>query len=490
MPVLDKNGRPYVRGITTVDPPHLTQEGWQQNQMGSYDGILQYSYMIPGYNPDALIQHRGYEVGDEMLSHGPYISPLDVKFNAILYHQWEVIPSVEVKKGNEDKFKRAQEAADYCRYLIENICHDDTGEETDFRMVLRYVLMGVHQGFSVQEMLTRWIRGGPYDGKLGLAGFAYKRPKQIGFWLDPDTLRVLSLNSYTPIHGFQYNVPIEKFLVYTYKPLNALPYGWGDFRACHKHILVLDLLTKLWGIILERFAGGFLIGHYTNPEEQIKLTTAMQQMMRGSAVALPEGLLIELQQMQGNGVESLNHAIDYHRRMVTEVILGQSLTTSQGEKGSYAHAMVHQDTQEFFLAYTRQDIEHLVPRQIFKRFLKFNYGDKYADVTPRFSLGVWNWSELQLIANVMQTNVDMGALGNKAPVIRQRQGLPPIDEEVEGDLSIEPDRVRYIIQKNNQAAGDGVSKDPKQTMPKGNAVYHQPTVEFAEMILEDNEVSV
>lgn len=450
IPVLDRYGNNYKAPLVA---PQLDQADIIQSLTGAFDGILQFSYAIPGYNPDALIQHRGWEVADEMMTHGPYVAPLDVKIGAILYKKHEVIPAVQVKQGNEGEFTLAQEAADYCKFLVENIVWDDSHEETDVRMVIRYMCMAIHQGCSVQEMHTRWVKGGTYDGKLAFSGFSYKRPRQIGYWLDPDTLRVMSINSYTPLRGFQFNVPIEKFLTYTYKPMNALPYGWGDFRPSHKHIIVLDLLTKLWGVILERFAGGFMKGTYTSAGEKGQLIAAMEMIKRGAGIALPEGLELELQQFAGNGVEGIQHAIDYHRRMVTEIILGQSLTTSQGERGSYAHANVHKNTQEFFLAYVRRDIEHRVSNQMFRRMLRFNFGDKYDAVVPRFSLGVWDYDEMALIATWMKTNVDMGALGAKHPVIRERQGLPPYDKSIEGELTIEPDRERVEIGNSSQSNG-------------------------------------
>ena len=470
IPVLDHRGNIYQRPDTA---PRLDKHDIVSTMIGAFDGILNYTYSLPGYNPDALIQHRGYEVADEMMTHGPYVAPLDVKFGAVLYKPHEVVPAIQIKKDDDGLYKLGVEASDYCRYLIENIVDDESGEETDFRMVIRYALMATHQGFSIQEILTRWIKGGKYDGLLGLAGFAYKRPRQIGFWLHPDTLQVLSINSYTPLRGFQFNIPAEKFLTYTYKPMNALPYGWGDFRPAHKHILVLDLLTKLWGVILEKFASGYMKGTYSNPEERAMLLAAMEQVRRGAGLALPDGMDLIWEQMAGNGVESVQHAIEYHRRMVTEIILGQSLTTQQGERGSYAHSAVHKLTQEFFLAYVRRDIEYLVQRQIFKRMLRFNFGDKYDRVIPRFSLGVWDYDEMKMIAEWMKLNVDMGAMGAKHPVIRDRQGLPPYDPDVEGDLTIEPDRERVQITENVPG------KPP--TKPSGNAKYLSTTGELLDV---------
>lgn len=441
MDVLGPDGRPY-KPSDQQEAPKLNDD-WTGDPAGTYGSILQYAAAIPGYNPDTLIQNKGYDEADRMLEHSSYIIPQSIFYDAVTWKQWEVVPAVQTKAADSTRYDRAQKAAEFCHYLISNIVDPKTKQATDFRDVLYAILDAVRVGFSLVEKLARWYDDGPYKGKLGLRGFVFKEQKSVGFWLDRRTLKPLAINLFTPLDGYEWNRPLQQFFLYTFQPRKALPYGWGTFRTSHRHVVMGDLLIKLWAIILERFGGGFLMGHYDNNKQKQALVTAMEMMKRGAGVALPRGLQIVLEQMAGNGVESLHHCIDFHKRTITEIILGQSLTTSQGEKGSYAHASVHKDTQEFKMAKVRKDIEFLV-KGLFRDFLEFNFADLYLDVVPDFSLGVWNWQEIGMMAEAIGAFIDRSVIGPEAPFIRKYANLPPFDPDVESRLPLEADKERLV----------------------------------------------
>jgi len=465
IPILDRNGRPYDRGSdetgTLLDTPNR-----DRILSGDPFGLLQWAHAMPGFSHDALISHRGWEVADNMFINSAYQALSSVKENSIIYKPWAVNSRIQSKeKDTEGLYQLAIEAADFCRHLMENIAVADTKQATDPREIIMGMIKAMHYGASMQEINTKWFKGGKYDGLCGISDLAFKQAKNVGYWLHRKTNRILSVNIFNggkfesqddvAENGqvadgpWDWDLPLEKFLYYCYRKKDGLPYGWGDFRPAHPHTVVLDLLMKLWVILVEKFAGGFLKGFYSNPADARLLLDAMDKLRRGAAVALPEGLDITLEQLSGNGIESVSTCITYNKLQLAELLLGQSLTTSQGDRGSYAHAHVHQDTQEFFLAYVRRDIEFQWEQQIFRRFLNFNYGDKYDAVIPRLSLGVWNWQEINLIGDAVKKFVDMGAVGAKAPFVRELPGFPAYDKDVEGDLTIEPDRERVTIDKSD-----------------------------------------
>lgn len=467
MDVLGPDGRPY-KPNDDQPAPRLSDD-WTGDAAGTYSSILQFAVAIPGYNNDTLIQNKGYDEADRMMQFSSYMIPQTILYDAVTWKTFEIVPAVQSKKEDASKYDRAQKARDFCHYLITNILDEKTGTATDFRDVLYDVLDGVRVGFSVVEKLARWYGDGPYKGKLGLRGFVFKEQKSVGFWLDRKTLKPLALNLFSPLDGYEWNLPIEKFLLYTFQPKKALPYGWGTFRTAHRHVVMGDLLIKLWAIILERFGGGFLMGHYDNNKQKSVLIQAMELMKRGAGVALPRGLEITLEQMAGNGVESLHHCIDFHKRTVTEIILGQSLTTSQGEKGSYAHASVHKDTQEFKMAKIRKDIEFLV-QGLFRQFLTFNFGELYNDVIPSFSLGVWNWQEIDMMADALGKMIDRSVIGPEAPFLRKLPNLPPFDPDVESRLPLEADKERLV----GTIGTNGKLANPSARPPSTKAMLIKP----------------
>lgn len=477
MDVLGPNGQPYKPGDHRQAP--TLDDDWTGETAGTYSSILQYAASIPGYNPDVMHQNQAYDEADRMMGFSTYIIPQSIFWDAVTWKTPEVVAAVQTKKEDAGKYDRAQKARDFCHYLIHNIMDDKTSYATDFRDVLYSILDAVRVGFSVVEKLARWYDGGPYKGKLGLRGFVFKEQKSIGFWLDRRTLKPLAINIFTPLDGYDWNLPIEKFLLYTFQPKKALPYGWGTFRTAHRHVVMGEFLINLWRIILEKFAGGFVFGHYDNEKQKRALVAAMEMMKRGAGVALPRGLELVIEQMAGNGVESLHHCIDFHKRTITEIILGQSLTTSQGEKGSYAHASVHKDTQEFKMAKVRKDIEFLV-QGLFRQFLKFNFGDLYMDVIPSFSLGVWNWQEIDMMADAIGKFIDRSVIGPEAPFIRKLANFPPFDPDTESRLPLEADKERLV----GTLGPDGKLLTPPAPtrQPSTKAVLVRPGDDFGPLV--------
>ena len=71
----------------------------------------------------------------------------------------------------------------------------------DFRGVLFELLRAGWDGFKVCEIGYRYLQDGPYRGRIGYDGFYAKPAKQIDFALNPMTLQVEYLTSYTPATG-------------------------------------------------------------------------------------------------------------------------------------------------------------------------------------------------------------------------------------------------------------------------------------------------
>ena len=198
--------------------------------MGSYNSIYAAStYQFAQNNPDPLINSRGYEIFQEMLTMAACRGPFNQKRYDVLSLPGKTIPCIT--DPDDPNYEQAQEYAEFCDWCIKNI-KDKADNNQDFRLVLFEVLMACWEGFHVTDIIYRILPHGPYKGKVGYSYFASKPAKEIGWQLDYETLAPMNIMPYTPLTGYESPKAIESSLIYTYDPQEGLPYGSGDGRAC------------------------------------------------------------------------------------------------------------------------------------------------------------------------------------------------------------------------------------------------------------------
>ena len=454
-------GPPVTVGVLSPEPvpPPPTDDQLLEALTVSYQAYERLQARMPNYHPDALIRGKGYDVLDTMKNHGAYNSPLRLKKYSILYKESQTLPRVngQVVKDDHPRYDRACEIADFCRYAIHNILDPVSMERTDFRTVLWYQLDACHCGNSTQEVVWRIATSGEYKGKRLFSRFVPRSPKQITYNLDPFTNSVVSLNNYTSL-GWQSYLPVfRKFFRYTYQPEKGLPWGRGDARACYKHIFGLDELVRLWGVALQKHGGGFLKGTTQNPNaDHVAAFVAMLDLAQStSSIVVTGDKQVELLNLPGGALDAFVHPIKFNEEMIAREVLGQTLTTGDGGgKSSYALGGVHADTEEYFRAFPRRDLEEAVQNQIYFWLVYTNYGEEDLDCVPAHSQGVWNWQEQGMIAKFIETFTNMGYMrpSYDDDWARKLVGMPflPTTNELDSDHpAILPDKERVIIQMPN-----------------------------------------
>lgn len=462
----------YPDGMASAGSVTKLMPGERPNAIvGSWDSIFGPSYRFAGFTPDLLTTQKGYDLYRDMLTTSACRAPFNVKRYAVLYKGWEVLPAVSDPK--EPDFEAAKGLADAVTYAFNNIV-DEGDLVQDFRSVLFETLRACWDGFSVSEILWRVQDEGPYAGKMGFRRFANKPCKQIGFDLDHQTLAVRNITSYTPADGYDFSIPIEKCILYTYNPMFGLPYGDGDARANYKHWWSLDTLSKFWNIALQKFGAPFIMAKvpFGNVTLREQCLAALDAIAMGSSAALPNDVEYEVQQLATGATEGFLNAINYHTQQCAYNILLQTLTTGEGDRvGSMALGNVHQDTQEYALAFVRRDLEGIIERQVIRRFVRYNYGQEALALCPKFFLGDWDGEDILALAQALGLMLDKGVLFRTEKVIRERMGLPPIDPESEKLMEQERQQQQKMQEKQLAAKSDGM---PGSGFNKQRAVSTAP----------------
>ena len=246
----------YRSGSGNSRPARLRESERDEALMGSYESFQAVSFRIPPYHPDALIGSKGFKILDDQMNLTSARAPLNILRSAVLSKGVQVHSAVQEQSGL--KFLKAQAFAEQLAYDLGHI-KDDAGNRQSFRHVLFELLYAIQVGFRVTEIIWRMHEDGPYKGKWGFSRFAAKPAQQIGFDLDLHTLAINSITSYTPLQGYEWNIPIEKVLLYTFSPKDGLPYGSPVGRTIYKDTWSIDFLTRYWNLALEIFGSPFLL---------------------------------------------------------------------------------------------------------------------------------------------------------------------------------------------------------------------------------------
>ncbi len=149
-------------------------------------------------------------------------------------------------------------------------------------------------------------------------------------------------------------LPWGKFVFARHFPTYDNPYGLRLLTRCFWPITFKRGGLKFWVSFMEKYGMPFLLGHYakgTPPDEQQAMLTKLERMVRNAVAVVPDGDRIEM--LGGSGktgggymmFDKMRGAMDAE---MSKVILGQTLTTEAGEKGSYGLGKVHDDVLSDF----------------------------------------------------------------------------------------------------------------------------------------------
>ncbi len=360
------------------------------------------------YSPDDLVSRKGLAIYDEMQHDSQVRSCLNTKKFAVLSKGWQLIPASD----RQDDIR----IAGFIKYCLD----DMKGSVQD---MLFNILDALAKGFSIMEINYKLIPGGPYAGMVGLESVKSKDPAMFGFDMDEYlNIRGLTISE----SGTQADLPLEKFIVYTYMPVYEMPYGQSDLRSAYKHYFSKEILTKFWNIHLEKYGMPTAKGSYRRgmpKDQQDELLRILDRIQQETAIVVPEDVGIELLEAQRGGEAGYMQAIEYHNKQIAKAILGQTLTSDEGSRsGSLAMAKVHLDVLGFYLQKLKRDIEETVMReQLIRRLVDINFPSSNY---PSFSLGNLEERDLSALGGLIGKLINGNVIAPDEPWIRAYLDLP------------------------------------------------------------------
>lgn len=429
-------------------PARLNDSDRLKAIIGAYESYLRLSFRLAPYNPDQLIGSKGYKIFDDQYNMACISAPLDTMRDAVLYKGLQVHPFVE--EGEENPAPEAQELAKALQYALDNI-QDDARNSYDPHDMVWELLYAVHTGVRVIEKIGRLFEDGPYKGKMGWAMFAAKPNRQIGWDLDEKTLGVNAITSYTPLTGYQFGIPVQKVIRYTYKPVDGLPYGSPTGRRTYRHTWSIDNMMQFRNVAAQKFAMGFLKA--TAPKAGLdEAQAAVDKAAMGTSLVVPQGTEVDLLETNGMGLQAIEAIIASERQQCALAYLYSVLTSGEGSHGATsAGSDVQQDQQQFGMAGLRRGSENVLNRQLVRPWVIDNFGQDAVAYAPRLSLGDWDEADTEKLGNTVEGLVDKGILHPDDPQILKKLKFAPTPPNLKADLQQERERKRNLEERTATA---------------------------------------
>jgi phage gp29-like protein len=230
-----------------------------------------------------------------------------------------------------------------------------------------HLLSAIPQGVSVVAVAWEW------DGLLWRpARFRWVHPGALAYEEAHD--RFLLVGERGEAEPFAYGAAIE----HRYKARSGLPTRAGLMRSLAWLYLFKHYALKDWITFAETYGQPYRIGRYdpaAGEEERRRLEEAVRSLGADAAGVISKDTEIQiLEAAKGQGPQVYESLIRLVNREMAQAVLGQTLTSSEGDGGSYALAKVHERVRIDLLRADARALAKTLREGLLKPFVAFNFG--------------------------------------------------------------------------------------------------------------------
>ncbi len=272
---------------------------------------------------------------------------------------------------------------------------------------------------------------------------------------DGGTWKPLRLE-HIPTKALTWKPDVQRFAVRT----EAMPMGeLLEFGACIEHrykarsgspnraglgrniawlYLFKHFAIKDWIVYAEVYGQPYRLGKYdpsAGEDERQALENAVRSLGSDAAGVISRGTEIEIIEASNRGgPEVYNTLVEVMNREMAQCILGQTLTSSEGNKGTQALGNVHQQVMLNLIKGDVKAVAATLRRDLIRAFTVFNFGAEAAELAPYLTPMV---QEPEDLAQKAKTLLDLSTLGLEIPEgwVRETFGVPEI---AKGELTLAP----------------------------------------------------
>lgn len=315
-------------------------------------------------NPDPVLRTeargKGLKLYDEVARDPHAGAVLQTRYLSVVGKEWQIEPAEGTpSRGRPAAQSMEQKIADYVEQVLYNINFDQARQE---------LLQGILYGFYVWEVMWDYS-----EGQVWIDRLIAKHPRRFIFTPERE-LRLLTPQAM--IDGEP--VPDRKFVVFTYGSTDN-PYGCGLGQKLWWPVWFKKHGIKFWVIFAEKFGSPTVVGKYppgTTKDDQDKLLDAVEAIQQEAGIVVPENMLIDLlEASRTSSIDTYEALCEYMDRQISKAVLGQTLTTEVGDKGSYAAGRVHEEVRQDILKADADLLCECLNRTLVRWIVDFNFPD-------------------------------------------------------------------------------------------------------------------
>lgn len=393
-----------------------------------YEPLAGYLGTRPNRDPLLASQQPGdgymypYGLFEEALDKDAHLSSLvSQRKAAVLSWSWSVVA--------DDDSPDAAAAKELVERAIESISSAGESGGGSFERDLSELLDAIPYGYAVSEII--WRRAGGNGNSAGLllpVALKSRHPRRFTF----DTGgRLRLLTAAEPVAGEP--VPERKFLVFAPYGRHESPYGLPALRSVWWLTWFKRQVLKFWVMYAEKYGTPVTVLKHplaaTDREKQAyrRIIASIQQ---ETGLVVPEGVEFELLDGQGaGGAGTYRELTEFCNAEMSKAIVGQTLTTEQGERGARSLGEVHLTVREDIVRQDAQALMGLVNGQLVRWLVELNLPPEKRRY-PRWQLTPPREEDLALQLDIDEFFASQGLPLDRAELYaRYGRGLPELEEE-------------------------------------------------------------
>lgn len=296
-------------------------------------------------NPDDVLNTRGrgqYKAYEDLKKDGHTYSVLNKRFLQVISREWKV----EAASSKRDD-KKAAEMVKYHLASLAARAEDDDVSATGFDALCYNLMDAVLKGYKPAEII--WGMDG---SEIYPVQVKTRNQERFPFGVNEATEK-WELRMFTPddmITGVsvQQEYP-RKFFVHSFGAVDDNPYGVGVGRTLWWNVFFKKQGIKFWLQFIDKFASPTAIGKYprgATQEQKTTLLKALSAIATDAGVAIPDGMEVMLLEASRSGSISCYEGLaNYMDSEISKAVLGETLSTQIGDRGSYAAAKTHNEVR-------------------------------------------------------------------------------------------------------------------------------------------------
>lgn len=403
MPILDQHGEPIITKPPTAPIPSGAVGIDNQFRLYPLAGLTpaKLAKILMGADENDL--EPMFELFDQMEERdGHLFSQLQTRKLALAGLEWRVEPA--------DASPEAQRLADEFEIVWKGL--NSLELLTDLSDAL---------GKGVSQVQTWWTR----DTGTWLPSFEHIEARKLLYKADLKRFAVR-----TTLEPMGALLPFGGVIEHRYRARSGSPVRAGLMRTVAWWFLFKHFGIKDWAVFAELFGVPFRLGKYdpsTGADERDALERAVRALGSDGAGVISKDTEIEIITVaKTGGTDVFENLYDICNREISLTVLGQTLTSNEGQNGTQALGKVHERVRLDLLKADALALSYTLHRDLARPWTVFNHGTEKLALAPRITPQITEPEDLKTLADTLKILQEMG-LEIPEGWVRTKFGVPAIE---------------------------------------------------------------